>query len=291
MSAAPAPSADRGLPGSVGGSTTAAQNRAHRADRGRGGRRGSRRAGRCRASARAARTRSIVDREHVHVFNVILFGFGVLDDRVREPVAGRALPRHPRREHRRSGRSRRSARSARSTGSPRSSRRTRRSCATASTARVPIERRSSSATSCASTAGDQVVADGTLVSARRARARRGEPDRRVASRCVRGPGEPVFSGSFAVEGAGALRGDGGRRRQPRGPAHGDGARVPPPALPARAGDGPAADLARRARGPARASRSASRSAIRDDSAGAGGGDADGGDREHRARGADPARSG
>ena len=30
---------------------------------------------------------------------------------------------------------------------------------------------------------------------------------------MRGPGEPVWSGSFAVEGAGAVRGDGGRRRR------------------------------------------------------------------------------
>ena len=61
----------------------------------------------------------------------------------------------------------------------------------------------------------------------------------------------MWSGSFVVEGDGAVRGDGGRSGEPRGATDGDRARVPSRALAARARQRPAAALADRALGAAR----------------------------------------
>ena len=92
--------------------------------------------------------------------------------------------------------------------------------------------------------GDQIVADGTLVRADGLALDESELTGE-SEPVLRGPGDPVLSGSFAVEGEGRLRGDRGRLREPRRPADRDRARLPPPALAAGAGDGPAADHPRR----------------------------------------------
>ena len=99
-------------------------------------------------------------------------------------------------------------------------------------------------------AGDQVVADGTLVPAdglaldEANLTGESEP-------VVRGVGRAGLVGLVRGRGRRHLRGDGGRRRQPRRAADRDRARVPPPALAARARQGPAAARARRLLGAAR----------------------------------------
>ena len=106
------------------------------------------------------------------------------------------------------------------------------------------------ATSCAWRPGDQVVADGTVVSAdglaldESNLTGESEP-------VVRGAGRAGVVGLVRGRGRGALRGDGGRSGQPRRAADRDRARVPSPALSARAGQRPAAAVAGRALGPAR----------------------------------------
>ena len=122
---------------------------------------------------------------------------------------------------------------------------------------------------------------------RPARARRVDPDRRVAPGPAR-PGEEVRSGSFAVEGAGAYVVDGRRRRQLRAADRRRGARVPPSAVAARARHQPAALRARRAHGPAR--RDLRLRALAAGRPGARGGrDGRRRHRHARPRGADPAR--
>ena len=212
-------------------------------ERGGGAASAGRSAGRCRRRATSRSYRSIVIANTFTVFNAILAVFGAADDRLRQPQ-GRPLPRHPRRQHgdrhRPGGAGQARPRRLAALVAPAAT------VVRGGTARdVPVD--------------DVVVGDLVRVTARRpGRRRRHAACAREglaldesnltgeSEPVVRGAGDEVLSGSFAVEGGGDAS-----RRPPSGPTAraaqlaATARSVPPPALAAGARDGPAADHPRR----------------------------------------------